>query len=83
MRTLATMSSPSSSHPEPHRWSTADLAGPTLIFVGAFLLAVTIALPTLLVGGFRTIPLSTDFTTVAASSGSSASWRYSRPTNTG
>ena len=66
MRTLATMSSPSSSsHPEPHRWSTADLAGPTLIFVGAFLLAVTIALPTLLVGGFRTIPLSTDFTTVA------------------
>ncbi len=81
MRTLASMSSPSSSsrsgppssglssdtetRPEPHRWSAADLAGPTLIFVGAFLLAVTIALPTLLVGGFRTIPLSTDFTTVA------------------
>ncbi|MEY1673545.1 DUF3068 domain-containing protein [Gordonia sp. ABKF26] len=55
----------SESRPQPHRWSAADLAGPTLIFVGAFLLAVTIALPTLLVGGFRTIPLSTDFTTVA------------------
>ncbi|MFE0751590.1 DUF3068 domain-containing protein [Gordonia sp. NPDC058843] len=55
----------SETRPEPRRWSAADLAGPTLIFVGAFLLAVTIALPTLLVGGFRTIPLSTDFTTVA------------------
>ncbi|MEO9326341.1 DUF3068 domain-containing protein [Gordonia aurantiaca] len=50
---------------QPRRWSTADLAGPTLIFVGSFLLAVTIALPTLLVGNFRVIPLSTDFTTVA------------------
>ncbi|GAB46851.1 hypothetical protein GOTRE_182_00290 [Gordonia terrae NBRC 100016] len=59
------MSSDTETRPEPHRWSAADLAGPTLIFVGAFLLAVTIALPTLLVGGFRTIPLSTDFTTVA------------------
>lgn len=49
----------------PRRWSTADLAGPTLIFVGSFLIAVTIALPTLLVGTFREIPLSTDFTTVA------------------
>ncbi|WP_241548552.1 DUF3068 domain-containing protein [Gordonia alkanivorans] len=49
----------------PHRWSTADLAGPTLIFIGSFLVAVTIALPTLLVGNFREIPLSTDFTTVA------------------
>jgi hypothetical protein len=53
----------SASHPR--RWSTADLIGPTLIFLGSFLLAVTIALPTLLVGGFRTVPLSTDFTTVA------------------
>ncbi|EON32053.1 MULTISPECIES: DUF3068 domain-containing protein [Gordonia] len=60
-----TSSPDSETHPQPHRWSTADLAGPTLIFVGGFLLAVTIALPTLLVGGFRTIPLSTDFTTVA------------------
>ncbi|MGW9262973.1 DUF3068 domain-containing protein [Gordonia terrae] len=59
------LSSDTETRPEPHRWSVADLAGPTLIFVGAFLLAVTIALPTLLVGGFRTIPLSTDFTTVA------------------
>ncbi|ANY25294.1 DUF3068 domain-containing protein [Gordonia terrae] len=59
------LSSDTETRPEPHRWSAADLAGPTLIFVGAFLLAVTIALPTLLVGGFRTIPLSTDFTTVA------------------
>ncbi|MDV7172638.1 DUF3068 domain-containing protein [Gordonia amicalis] len=49
----------------PRRWSTTDLAGPTLIFVGSFLIAVTIALPTLLVGNFREIPLSTDFTTVA------------------
>lgn len=61
----AGLSSDTETRPEPHRWSAADLAGPTLIFVGAFLLAVTIALPTLLVGGFRTIPLSTDFTTVA------------------
>ncbi|MCR5978234.1 DUF3068 domain-containing protein [Gordonia jinghuaiqii] len=65
------MSSPPSSQPssppatQPRRWSTADLLGPTLIFVGSFLLAVTIALPTLLVGNLRTIPLSTDFTTVA------------------
>lgn len=49
----------------PRRWTTADLVGPTLIFVGAFLVAVTIALPTLVVDRLRAIPLSTDITTVA------------------
>lgn len=49
------------------RWSTRDLIGPTLIFVGGFLLAAAIALPTLLVGQLRQIPLSTDITTVAIS----------------
>ncbi|MGP3706763.1 DUF3068 domain-containing protein [Gordonia paraffinivorans] len=58
-------SEPSPVQSGPRRWSAADLAGPTLIFVGSFLIAVTIALPTLLVGNFREIPLSTDFTTVA------------------
>ena len=57
------------SQPErsPSRLSTSDLIGPTVIFVGTFLLAVTIALPTLLVDGLRTIPLSTDVTTVSTS----------------
>lgn len=49
------------------RFSTADLVGPTLIFVGAFLIAVTIALPTLFVDRLRAIPLSTDQTTVSTS----------------
>ncbi|MDL9935144.1 DUF3068 domain-containing protein [Gordonia sp. ABSL1-1] len=49
----------------PRRWSTTDLLGPTALFVGAFLLAVTVALPTLLADGLRKVPLSTDFTTVA------------------
>ncbi len=49
----------------PSRFSTADLIGPTLIFLGAFLIAVTIALPTLFVDRLRTIPLSTDQTTVS------------------
>ncbi|MET9202791.1 DUF3068 domain-containing protein [Gordonia sp. NPDC003585] len=48
-----------------HRFSTADLIGPTLLFLGGFLVAVTIALPTLLADQLRLIPLSTDFTTVA------------------
>lgn len=52
----------------PRRWSTADLLGPTLLFIGGFLLAATIALPTLLVDNLRLVPLSTDFTTVATSS---------------
>ena len=51
----------------PSHFSTADLVGPTLIFVGAFLIAVTIALPTLFVDRLRTIPLSTDQTTVSTS----------------
>lgn len=49
------------------RWSTRDLVGPTLIFVGAFLLAAALALPTLLVSRLEVIGLSTDRTTVAVS----------------
>ncbi|GAA3704325.1 DUF3068 domain-containing protein [Gordonia hankookensis] len=49
----------------PSRLSTKDLVGPVLIFVGGFLLAAAIALPTLFVDNLRTIPLSTDVTTVA------------------
>ncbi|MGV9670800.1 DUF3068 domain-containing protein [Gordonia sp. NPDC003504] len=58
---------PAASLSGPQRWSTRDLIGPTLIFVGGFLLAAAIALPTLLVGQLRQIPLSTDITTVATS----------------
>lgn len=47
------------------RFSTADLIGPTLIFLGGFLLAVAVALPTLLAPTLRLIPLHTDQTTVA------------------
>ncbi|GAC50493.1 DUF3068 domain-containing protein [Gordonia aichiensis] len=58
--------SPSSPDPStPSRFTTADLIGPTLIFLGAFLIAVTIALPTLFVDRLRSIPLSTDQTTVS------------------
>ncbi|MYR07162.1 DUF3068 domain-containing protein [Gordonia sp. SID5947] len=53
------------SSPGPSRLSTKDLIGPVLIFVGGFLLAAAIALPTLFVDNLRTIPLSTDITTVA------------------
>ncbi|MGV9709354.1 DUF3068 domain-containing protein [Gordonia sp. NPDC003424] len=49
------------------RLSTSDLIGPALIFLGGFLLAVAIALPTLFVDTLRTIPLSTDVTTTAPS----------------
>lgn len=49
------------------RLSTSDLVGPLLIFVGGFLLAAAVALPTLFVSTLRTIPLSTDVTTVAPS----------------
>lgn len=49
------------------RLSTTDLVGPVLVFVGGFLLAVAIALPTLFVDHLRTIPLSTDVTTTAPS----------------
>ncbi|WCB38038.1 DUF3068 domain-containing protein [Gordonia polyisoprenivorans] len=53
--------------PRPSRWSTRDLLGPTIIFLGGFLLAAALALPTLLVGQLELIPLSTDVTTVATS----------------
>ncbi|MFW0794231.1 DUF3068 domain-containing protein [Gordonia sp. CPCC 205515] len=49
------------------RLSTSDLVGPVLIFLGGFLLAVALALPTLFVDNLRTIPLSTDVTTTAPS----------------
>ncbi|MGC5247183.1 DUF3068 domain-containing protein [Gordonia sp. DT219] len=55
------------SRPRPSRWSTRDLLGPTMIFVGGFLLAAALALPTLLVPQLKLIPLSTDVTTVATS----------------
>ncbi|ROZ99119.1 DUF3068 domain-containing protein [Gordonia sp. OPL2] len=57
------------STPGPSRLSTTDLIGPVLIFLGGFLLAVAIALPTLFVDNLRTIPLSTDLTTTADSTG--------------
>lgn len=47
------------------RLSTSDLLGPLSLFIGCFLLAGTLALPTLFVDNQRTVPLSTDFTTVA------------------
>ncbi|AZG46347.1 DUF3068 domain-containing protein [Gordonia insulae] len=53
------------STPGPSRLSTTDLIGPVLIFVGGFLVAAAIALPTLFVDNLRTIPLSTDVTTTA------------------
>ncbi|RPA58975.1 DUF3068 domain-containing protein [Gordonia oryzae] len=53
--------------PRPSRWSTRDLLGPTIIFLGGFLLAAALALPTLLVAQLELIPLSTDVTTVATS----------------
>ncbi|MGW0035267.1 DUF3068 domain-containing protein [Gordonia sp. NPDC003376] len=59
-----------SAPPASSRWSTRDLIGPTVIFVGGFLIAAALALPTLLVGQMRLIPLSTDVTTVATSVGS-------------
>ncbi len=55
--------------PGPSRFSTGDLVGPLLIFVGGFLLAAALALPTLYVDTLRTIPLSTDVTTVAPAKG--------------
>ncbi|WLP88933.1 DUF3068 domain-containing protein [Gordonia sp. NB41Y] len=60
---------PVSAPPASSRWSTRDLIGPTLVFVGGFLIAAALALPTLLVGQMRLIPLSTDVTTVATSVG--------------
>lgn len=65
MSQARTPSSPTPGAPTASRFSTADLIGPTLIFLGAFLIAVTIALPTLFVDRLRTIPLSTDQTTVS------------------
>ncbi|MFW0783102.1 DUF3068 domain-containing protein [Gordonia sp. CPCC 206044] len=53
--------------PGPSRLSTTDLIGPVVIFLGGFLLAAAIALPTLFVDNLRTIPLSTDVTTAASS----------------
>lgn len=52
--------------PKP-RLSGRDLIGPALIFLGAFLLAVTVALPTLVAGKLREIPLSIDLTSVSDS----------------
>lgn len=52
------------------RLSTRDLTGPLLIFVGAFLLAAALTLPTLFVDKLRTIPLSTDVTTTATTGAS-------------
>ena len=49
------------------RFTTTDLIGPTLIFLGCFLLAVAVALPTLVGGALRTISLATDVTTSAPS----------------
>ncbi|MXP21935.1 DUF3068 domain-containing protein [Gordonia sp. HNM0687] len=63
------MSSPGPHSVQTSRLQTTDLIGPVLLFVGGFLLAAAIALPTLLVDGLRTIPLSTDVTTTALSSG--------------
>lgn len=51
----------------PSRFSTRDLLGPTLIFIAAFLLAVSVAAPTFLVAKFRKVSLDTDFTVVATS----------------
>ncbi|WP_083837216.1 DUF3068 domain-containing protein [Gordonia effusa] len=56
------MSTPAASH-----FSTRDLIGPTLIFLAAFLLAVTVAAPTFLVDKFRKVSLDTDVTVVATS----------------
>ncbi|GAB91386.1 DUF3068 domain-containing protein [Gordonia rhizosphera] len=55
--------------PGPSRFSTGDLIGPLLVFLGGFLLAAALALPTLYVDTLRTIPLSTDVTTVAPAKG--------------
>ena len=68
---LAGMATSTPDHPSESRFSTADLIGPVLLFLGGFLLAVTIALPLFYVPGLRTIPLHTDVTTVARSTGSS------------
>lgn len=57
------MSSPT----EPTRLTTRELAGPTLIFLATFLLAVTIAAPLFLADRFTKISLDTDTTTVAQS----------------
>ncbi|MEE4022196.1 DUF3068 domain-containing protein [Gordonia sp. PKS22-38] len=59
--------------PGSSRLQTRDLIGPVLLFVGGFLLAAAIALPTVFVDGLRTIPLSTDVTTTAVSSGAGGS----------
>lgn len=63
------MSSPGPHGVQPSRLQTTDLIGPVLLFVGGFLLAAAIALPTVFVDGLRTIPLSTDVTTTALSTG--------------
>ena len=49
------------------RFSGRELAGPTMIFVGAFLLSAAIALPALFVGKLQVLPLDTDDTIVARS----------------
>ena len=49
------------------RFSTTDLIGPTMIFFGGFLIAVAVALPTLVADNFRTISLGTDVTSSAPS----------------
>ena len=63
-------SQPAESPREPSRWSTRDLIGPTLIFLGGFLVAAALALPTLLVPRLQVLPLSTDRTMVSTSVGS-------------
>lgn len=49
------------------RFSGRELAGPTMIFVGAFLVSAAIALPALFVGKLQVLPLDTDDTIVARS----------------
>ncbi|MBT0567474.1 DUF3068 domain-containing protein [Williamsia sp. CHRR-6] len=48
------------------RLSVKELVGPVLIFVGALLLVVAIALPLYLVGQLKKAPMDTDYTTVSA-----------------
>ncbi|GAC67224.1 DUF3068 domain-containing protein [Gordonia soli] len=53
--------------PVQSRFTTRELVGPTLLFVGGFLLAVAIALPTLFVDQLKTVGLGIDQTTVGES----------------
>ncbi len=49
------------------RLSGRELVGPTMIFVGTFLVSAAIALPALFVGKLQVLPLDTDDTVVARS----------------